>query len=1211
VSDASTEALLGEIVDEFLERLGRGERPEAEEYAHRFPRLATMLRQMLPALQVLHTSMVDHPRTAGGTEIEPEGPLGDFRIVREVGRGGMGVVYEAVQISLGRRVALKVLPFAATLDARQLQRFKNEAQAAAHLHHQNIVPVYAVGVERGVHYYAMQFIEGQTLAALIGELRNLAGLQPPGQGGPRRPPSEVVSRFASGQWLAVPATAEDGQKSAPAVADTARPSAAALTTAPSTRNPTYFRTVASLAMQAADALVHAHRHGVVHRDVKPANLLVDAQGNLWMTDFGLARVQSDTQLTLTGDLVGTLRYMSPEQALAQPHGVDHRTDLYSLGATLYELLTLTPAFDGRDRQALLRQIAFDEPLPPRRINKAVPADLETIVLKAMAKNPLERYAAAEELADDLERFLKDEPIRARRQTLVQRARKWVRRHRPVVWTAVTGLFVALAILAGSLGWVVRDRVARRAKTAGDIQAALEDGHRFERDGKWPEAQAAAGRAEVLLATGGGSEELQRGVQELLADLQMIARLEDVRIQGSLVANGHFDSEREDRGYAAAFRDYGLDVETLDHREAAHRIGARTIQVELAAALDRWAQTRRWFPQKGRKSWKDLLAVARAADPDPTRRELRDALLRADRQVLLQQAACKDLRALPPVTVVLLAEFLAEMGDQPEATALLRRAQEQYPGDFWINHQLAFSLGNEGTSHQDETIRFYTAAVALRPESLGARLNLGNALARKGRLDEALAVNRRAIDLKPDYAEAYCNVGNILADKGQLDKARAAYRQAIELKPSLPQAHFNLGLTFQKQGRLDEAVAAYRSAIDVKPGYAEAHCNLASLLVAKGMFDEAVAACRKALDLKRDFPEAYFNLGLALTGKGRLDEALAAYRQAINLRPSYAEAHCNLGNILCDKGLLDDALAAYRRAIALKPNLAMAHFNLGRTLEQTGRPTEAVLAYRRAIDLKPDWAEAHYDLGNAHREEGLLDEAVAAYRRAIELKPDYAEAYCNLGITLRKQGKFDRAVAALQRGHDLGSQRLDWFYPSARWVEEAQQLGALAEHLPAFLRGEAQPANAAERDAYALFCYDKRRFATAARLWASALTADPKQADDLEGGYRHDAARAAARAGCGQRQDADPIDDEEQARWRKQALAWLRADLRAYGKLLESGQARDRQRVRQRLLGWQGDPSLAGLRVPAALARLPADEQQACKQLWAEVQAFLAKADAAE
>jgi tetratricopeptide (TPR) repeat protein len=1170
--NASAEALMGQIVDEYLERLARDERPQVEEYTHRYPRLASVLRQMLPALEILRNSAVSEPRASGClvSEIEPEGPLGDFRIVREIGRGGMGVVYEAVQISLGRRVALKVLPFAAALDAKQLQRFKNEAQAAAHLHHQHIVPVYAVGCERSVHFYAMQFIEGQTLAALIQELR---------------------------------------QEPAAHAADTHR-QAATLATAYSTGDPACFRAMAKLADQAAEALEHAHRRGVVHRDIKPANLLVDGQGNLWVTDFGLAQVQTDTRLTLSGDLVGTLRYMSPEQALAQPIGVDHRTDLYSLGATLYELLTLAPAFRGRDRQELLRQIAFEDPLPPRRIRKAVPAELEIIVLKAMAKDPAERYATAQELADDLRRYLEDKPIRARRPSWLEQGRKWTRRHKPVVWSAGLALLATLGVLAGSVGWVVRDRFAAQAKIASEIQGAVDEARRFHTEGKWPQGQAAARRAEVLLASAGAQVELRQSVRHLLAEFRMVERLEEIRILRCGVRNGHFNFEGGDREYAAAFRDYGIDVEALDSGSTAERIMAQAIRVELAAALDGWAQTRRWVVFKGEKSWQEILALARAADPDPMRRTLRDMVLRGDCQALAQRAASVEIGALPPATVVLLAEHLEGMGDLEAATSLLQRAQEQHPSDFWINHTLALSLSNRSTPQWDEAIRFYTAAVALRPESAGARLNFGNALAAKGRLNAALAAYRRAAELKPDYAEAHSNVGNAMRQMGRLDEALFACTDAINLKPELPEAHFTFGLVLEQKGRLDEAIFAYRRAVELKPGYAEAHNNLGSILGEVGRLDEAIAACRQAIMSKPQLAEAHYGLGLTLDRQGHPDEAIVAYRRAIALKPGYAEAHSNLGVALDLQGRPDEALTAYRQAVKLNPNLLRALHNLGLALQDKGLHTEAAATLRRLVDLEPESARAHYDLGNTLREEGQLDQAVTAYNRAIALEPDFAEAYCNLGCALRQQRQFARALAVFRRGHELGSRRPDWPYVSDRWVRECQRLDELQGRLRAFLRGEAEPANASERNALALHCYDQRRYLAAVRFWASALTTDPNLAADLETGSRSDAACAAAMAASGQGVNANQIDDRERVQLRKQAVQWLRADLAAHGKFLKNSQPKEHRLVLHQLRGWQREHALISLRDPAAVARLPADEQQACQKLWAEVKALLKMADSA-
>jgi hypothetical protein len=221
--------------------------------------------------------------------------------------------------------------------------------------------------------------------------------------------------------------------------------------------------VARWGIQAAEALEHAHALGIVHRDVKPGNLMVDGQGRLWVTDFGLARTAAASDLTLSGDLLGTLRYMAPEQALARHGLVDHRADVYGLGVTLYELLTLRPAVGGKDRQEVLLNISFAEPKKPSVANRGVPRDLETVVLKALAKNPAERYATARDLADDLRRFLEDRPIQARRPGLGQRLRKWARRHRALVGAAVVCLLVAGAALAGSVGWAAGERRARRAE----------------------------------------------------------------------------------------------------------------------------------------------------------------------------------------------------------------------------------------------------------------------------------------------------------------------------------------------------------------------------------------------------------------------------------------------------------------------------------------------------------------------------------------------------------------------------------------------------------------------------------------------------------------------------------------------------------------------------------------------------------------------------
>jgi serine/threonine protein kinase len=458
--NAERERKLDEVIFAYLKAAEAGAKPDRRDWLARYPDLAPELAEFFAnrdQFDAVVGSLAGGSRNGAESTHDPRPPelgqLGDFRLLREVGRGGMGVVYEAEQISLGRRVALKVLPFAAALDAKQLQRFKNEAQAAAHLQHQNIVPVYYVGCERGVHFYAMQFIEGQTLAAVIADLRQLAGNEKAGVEGSPEQLSEIANALASGRLPVSARPSPDEQPTTPYAPAPVSPAPettakAGLSTARSITNQAYFRTVARLGEQAAEALEHAHDLGVIHRDVKPGNLLVDGRANLWITDFGLAHCQSQAGLTMTGDLVGTLRYMSSEQALAKRGVVDHRTDVYSLGATLYELLTLQPAFTGSDRQELLRQIAFEEPRRLRSRNKAIPVELETIAMKALEKNPADRYATAKELADDLRRFLEDKPIRARRPTLVQRVRKWGRRHWSIVAAALVSLLLTAA--AGTL-----------------------------------------------------------------------------------------------------------------------------------------------------------------------------------------------------------------------------------------------------------------------------------------------------------------------------------------------------------------------------------------------------------------------------------------------------------------------------------------------------------------------------------------------------------------------------------------------------------------------------------------------------------------------------------------------------------------------------------------------------------------------------------------
>lgn len=413
----SEQDLLETVIAEFSARLRQGESPTVDEYVTRFPDLAEEIKELLPTIADLEHVKSRQERVTGG--LASLGPLkieqlGDFQLIREIGRGGMGIVFEAKQESLARTVAIKLLPRQPWQDAKQLEQFKQEAQVAAGLHHTNIVQIYGVGEDEGYHYYAMQLVEGKGLDRLI-------------------------------QWLASLST-NTTDSGSDQIGSLCRP----LFGSPRdvrTYTQTYWHGVARVGLQVAEALAYAHDQGIIHRDIKPANLLVDRQGVLWITDFGLAHVAQAAGVTQPGSLAGTLRYLAPEQFQGQ---VDAQSDIYALGVTLYELLTLTPAYEASDHTSLIRSITQSEPLRPRQIKSSIPKDLEIIVLKAMMRDPQHRYGAAQDLADDLRNYLQGLPIKARRLAVGERLWLWAKRNPAVAALTVTVMVCLMAV--GVIGW---------------------------------------------------------------------------------------------------------------------------------------------------------------------------------------------------------------------------------------------------------------------------------------------------------------------------------------------------------------------------------------------------------------------------------------------------------------------------------------------------------------------------------------------------------------------------------------------------------------------------------------------------------------------------------------------------------------------------------------------------------------------------------------
>ncbi|MFM7040432.1 MAG: protein kinase domain-containing protein [Planctomycetaceae bacterium] len=373
----------------------------------------------------------------------------------QLGRGGMGVVYRAYQKSLSRSVALKLVEVSGSMDKRLIQRFQIEAQAAAQLNHPCVVPIHSVGRHGDICYYAMKLIEGKDLALCIREAASRLESLRSGSDA-----SAATDKSVSSSRAKVRLTGSSSAKSTELDVYPSREFLESFDRRPvSGAERRIFLPVVRIGIQAAEALHHAHMHTVVHRDIKPSNLMLDDEGRVWVTDFGLAQMQGADGLTMTGEILGTYRYMSPEQTLSQRVPVDGRSDIYSLGVTLYELLTLQKAFPGVHPQEIIRQICFEEPRPPRKLNASIPEELQTIVLKAMSRNPDERYQTAQELADDLQRFLADEPIRARRPSVLQRGRRFLRRY-PGAAAATLFMGIIVCVVSTVAAFVIYAKLQR-------------------------------------------------------------------------------------------------------------------------------------------------------------------------------------------------------------------------------------------------------------------------------------------------------------------------------------------------------------------------------------------------------------------------------------------------------------------------------------------------------------------------------------------------------------------------------------------------------------------------------------------------------------------------------------------------------------------------------------------------------------------------------
>jgi serine/threonine-protein kinase len=804
-----------------------------------------------------------------------------------LGRGGVGVVFRARDLTLKRLVALKMLlagPYAGPLE---LGRFRREAEAVAALRHPHIVQVYEVGDLAGQPYFTMEYVEGGSLSQHL----EAAPLPP--------------------------------------------------------------RRAAELLAQLASAVQFAHQSGIIHRDLKPANILIAADGTPKITDFGLARpMEGVPEFTLSGVRLGTPSYMAPEQALGMTSAVGPAADVYALGGVLYETLTGRPPFIGESVMATELKVIGEEPTPPSRHNPHVPRDLATICLKCLQKNPARRYASAQDLADDLHRFLDGKPVLARPVGLAHRVAKWARR-RPALATLAAALVLLLGLAAGAGVWLAREESARQAEAADRqwrarqaIQAAVGKAYASGRKERWQEAGLVLAEA-ARHQEDADSEELHSLLERVEADLRFVQRLSHIRHEAAALVAERFVLGQTDHNlllateYASEFRQAGYNLDE-DADRAAARIRTSPFRNLTLAALDRWALAA--FLLKREPLQKQLLHVARAADTDDGwRARFRDPAIWRDKNQLLQLADDAPRAANPPAAhqLAITATLLAQVGAKSEGTRLLREALHRRPDDVWLHWEMGVAY--ERDRKHRESVPYFRTVVALRPDNPWTTNRLACALVSTGEFDEGIALIRRALELSPRDENLRRNVVIALIFAGRSAEAIAEGRRLVESEPENADDAFTLGTAYTLAGRHAESIPWYQKAVALDPGSARAHYSLGAALAFTGRLEDAVLKFRETFKLEKGSVKAHHGLSMVLQMLGRHGEAVFDFQWLLRhfdlkkqrgesdpgdgVDPIYLYAQHRIVRSLLALGRFAEAAAAAEKALTLPQGVAGAHAEL--------------------------------------------------------------------------------------------------------------------------------------------------------------------------------------------------------------------------------------------------------------------------------------------
>jgi len=801
---------------------------------------------------------------------------------------------------------------------------------------------------------------------------------------------------------------------------------------------------AALVALLAEAIHVAHQSGIVHRDLKPGNVLLTSDGTPKVTDFGLAwRLEGCTELTLDGVQLGTPSYMSPCQARGDKAAMGPATDIWAIGAILYELLTGRPPFRSDTASATLHQVVNDEPVLPRRLNPRVPRDLQTICLKCLQKEPDKRYASAQALAEDLRRFERGEPIKARPVRWLGRLVRWARR-RPTVAGLVGVLVITIALAFTLVGeWLRRD--GRQRATALAAEEDLREADRLLLQLDLPGAFAAAERARGRLGTESPDalrnrlEQTEQAIQQRAEQAKqsraLLTRLEAIRLNRVIIAKGRQNRAQSDRDYAEEFRAAGLAAVGDDPEVVAARLAASPVKQELVAALDDWAVC---TDDEERRTW--LMNVARKADPDPWRDRVRDP----DPTVWKDRVRLAELARTAPLTheslhlLVALGSRLQDDGGDRDAVTFLRRVQRAHPADFFANYMLACALQETGDAMA--AIGHFRAALAVRQDAANAWFGLGSSLLDTGQLDDAEFALTESVRLAPIHGWAHWQLGVVQRKQNKLDQAIDHLRQAVLLSSPAAWMQTELARALQGKQRWEEAIRCYREAARLDPDNAWTHYDLGMALNTPGRQDEAITHLQKAASLEPNSPEIQRNLGLALIARDRPAEAIEHLQAAVAMEPNNTTDQQALRTALIHAGRLEEAREAWKKILDAGPSdheiwsgYPELCLFLGNTDEFRWARSALLARFRDTSDpfIAERVARAYSFLPASEDELRQVASLAERATAAADPKYDWARPYFHFakGLSDYRLGRFDDAIAAMSSG----AKDTNYIGPSAQLV----------------------------------------------------------------------------------------------------------------------------------------------------------------------------------